>query len=249
MRGKPSASSSCAVVFGVAERDIGALDVRRQLPPSSKALLDEIAVHADEVVRGRDVVVHERHASRERVRRSRGAGADGEVMDEDILRRDRADHLAVVDRAVLERGGRPFRRRSPIRIRRCAAHAARRGPRGRSRRRSPAWRAPDGRAGGHSCGSVPAGVGFRHHGTGREAGRRRPSRAEYPVGGVRTSRATVRAPARRARDRVAGTCPGTSSRSPATCSGAQNTLDHSRPRRACSGPFDSSEYSVSANSS
>ena len=182
-----------AVVFGVAEREIGAFDVRRQFAAASKALLDEVPMHADEVLRRGDVVIDERHPSRKGERRSRRAGADREVVDQDVFRRDGADHLAVVDRAVLERGDRRFRRRSPIRTRRCAARAARRGPRGRWRRRSPAWRAPDGRAGGRSCGSCPAGRRDSGvDGAGREASRGRLPRAESPAGGVRTIRAAAR---------------------------------------------------------
>ena len=147
VRGKPSASSSGAVVLGVAEREIAAVDVGGQLAPAAEAQLDEVLVDADEVLRRRDVVVDERHAARaarrrsaRRASRSRSGGSG---------RRPGAiapTMLAVVDASAPRAADRRSRRRSPTRSRRRAARAGCRAPRGRWRRRSRAWRGPDGRA-------------------------------------------------------------------------------------------------------
>ena len=69
-------------------------------------------VDADEVLRRRDVVVDQRHAAGQRVRRSRRARLDRKVVDQDIRWPAGADHLPVVGGQRLRAGGRPFRRRS-----------------------------------------------------------------------------------------------------------------------------------------
>ncbi len=91
-----------AVVLGVAERELRPPDVGRQLAASPEAQLDEIVMHADEVVGRRDVVIDERHPPRERVRRPRGPRSNREMVDEHVVGRDRADHLAVICRQVLQ---------------------------------------------------------------------------------------------------------------------------------------------------
>ena len=67
VRGKPSASSSCAVVLGVAERQVAAVDIGGQLAPSAEAELDQVLVDAEEVLRRRDVVIDEDHPLGQRV--------------------------------------------------------------------------------------------------------------------------------------------------------------------------------------
>ena len=76
------------VVLRIAEREIGAADVRRQFPPAPEAELHEVFVHADEVLRRGDVVIDDGHASRQRVRDARRSRADREVMNQYVVRRD-----------------------------------------------------------------------------------------------------------------------------------------------------------------
>ena len=74
------------VVLGVAEREVAAVDVGRQLAAAVEAQLDELLVDADEVLGRRDVVVDEHHAAGQRVGDARGARADREVVDQDVVR-------------------------------------------------------------------------------------------------------------------------------------------------------------------
>ena len=78
-----------AVVFGVAEREVAAVDVGGQFAPAPETELDEIVVDAEEVLGRRDVVVDERHPAGQRIRDARGAGSDREVMDQDVFGGDR----------------------------------------------------------------------------------------------------------------------------------------------------------------
>jgi hypothetical protein len=59
------------VVFGVAERQRRARDVRGQLAAAAKAQLDEVLVDAEKVLGRRDVVVDEDHPSGQGVGRAR----------------------------------------------------------------------------------------------------------------------------------------------------------------------------------
>ena len=208
---------------------------------------------ADEVLGRRDVVVDEHHPAGQRVRRARRARADREMVDQQVVRSDcrrpSRDSRSSDPRAADRRS----RRRSRTRSRRRAARAGCRAPRGRSRRRSRAWRGPGGRAARHggtrvmraraACGrasTAPAGIrpGPRSPAAGParrranqpgsgSSGRRRPARRLQPLEHVEVLPLDHR-PRVVARGSTRGRC----------C-----------PSRACSGPFDSSEYSASANSS
>ena len=112
-------------------------DVGGQLAAAVEAQLDELLVHAEEVLRRRDVVVHEHHPARQRVRGAGRARADREVMDQQVVGPTRADHVAIVASSDPRAADRRSRRRSPTRSRRPAARAGCRAPRGRWRRRSP----------------------------------------------------------------------------------------------------------------
>ena len=91
-----------AIEFRITERELGARDVGHQLAAAVVTELHQVVVHAEEVLRRRDVVVNEDHPARQCVCGSRRAGADREMMDEDVLGTDLADHLAVVQREIFE---------------------------------------------------------------------------------------------------------------------------------------------------
>ena len=107
-----------AVELRVAQREIAAVDVGPKLAPAAEALARERAVHADEVLRRRDVVVDERHPVRQRVRGSRRLRSDREVVEQQVVRMAGVDELAIVARQRLEPRDRPSRRRCPTRSRR-----------------------------------------------------------------------------------------------------------------------------------
>src|SRR3954471_18420721 len=90
------------VVVGISERQLTSSDVRGQFSTAVETQLHELFMYADEVRGRRDVVIEERHAPWQRVRRPRRARANREVMNEEISCTDRADELAVVDRLVFE---------------------------------------------------------------------------------------------------------------------------------------------------
>ena len=73
------------VELGVAERQIAAIGVRPQLAPSAEALARERPVHADEILRRRDVVVDERHPIGQRERGARRLGAEREMMEQQVV--------------------------------------------------------------------------------------------------------------------------------------------------------------------
>ena len=152
---------------------------------------------AEEVLRRRDVVVHERHAARERVGRPRRARSDGEVMDQDVVGRDRADHLAVVGGQVLEPAVGGFDEDLGLVARVPGGRAGCRSPRARWRRRSRASRAPGGR-GRRSCAPIPAesARGRRATAAGRACGART-SPAAVPALGLRRTSVAFRSPFRR----------------------------------------------------
>ena len=74
-----------AVELGVAERQIAAVGVGLQLAAAAKALARQRAVHADEILRRRDVVVDERHPIGQRERRPRRLRAEREMMEQQIV--------------------------------------------------------------------------------------------------------------------------------------------------------------------
>ena len=102
VRGKPSASRSCAIELGVAEREVAAVGVGVQLAAAAKALPRQRAVDADEIFRRRDVVVDERHPIGQRVRRARRLRAEREMMEQQVVGMAGVDELAVVARQRLE---------------------------------------------------------------------------------------------------------------------------------------------------
>ncbi len=157
-----------AVVLRVAEREIAAFDVRRELAAPSEALLDEVAVHADKVQRRRNVVVHERHAPRQRVGSSRGPGSDREMMDEDVFGCDCADHLTVVDRAIFETAIGCLDEDLRLVSGAAGVRAESREPRGRWHRRSRVLPAPDAREDAWSCRPIPARIAARSDGARRQ---------------------------------------------------------------------------------
>jgi len=101
---KPERLELEPVVLGVAEGQLTAIDVGSELAAAAEAQLDEILVNSDEVLGGRDVVVDERHSPGQRVRGPRRPRSDREMVDQDVVWRDPADHIAVVERQVLESG-------------------------------------------------------------------------------------------------------------------------------------------------
>ena len=123
VRGNPSASRSCRLnsesPSARSQRSTYAL----QLAPSAETLPRERAVHADEVLGRRDVVVDERHPIGQRVRRARRLGAEREMVEQQVVGMAGVDELAVVARQRLEPADRPSRRRCPTRSRPRAARA------------------------------------------------------------------------------------------------------------------------------
>ena len=83
----PSASSSCAVELGIAERQIDAGRIDAELAAALETLLDELLVHVDEELRRRNVVIDENLAVGQSVSDARRARADGKMMDQDVRRR------------------------------------------------------------------------------------------------------------------------------------------------------------------
>ena len=133
-----------AVELRVAERQVAAVGVGAQLAAAAEALARQRPVDADEVLRRRDVVVDERHPVGQRERRARRLRAEREMVEQQVVGMAGVDQLAVVARQRLEPavGGLDEDLRLVAGAR--AARAGCRAPRGRSRRRSRAWRAPDG---------------------------------------------------------------------------------------------------------
>ena len=91
-----------AVEFRIAEADFAARGVQPELAPPEKALLHEQRMHVDEILRRRDVVIHEHHAIRQRVRDARRARADRKVVDQDVVGMTRVRQIPVIDGEVLE---------------------------------------------------------------------------------------------------------------------------------------------------
>ena len=83
--GKPERLEFLPVELRVAERQVAAVGVRRQLAPAVVAEPHEQAVNVDEVLGRRDVVVDEHHPVRQRVRDARRLRPDGEVVDQDVV--------------------------------------------------------------------------------------------------------------------------------------------------------------------
>ena len=202
-----------AVELRVAQRQLAAVDVRVQLAPAAEALARQRAVHADEILRRRDVVVDERHPIGQRVRRSRRLRADREMVQQQVVRMAGVDQLAVVAGQRFE--PRIGRLDEDVRLdsRPRAARAGCRALRGRSRRRSRAWPAPDGRPGASRRLIAPA----RPRWTAAPA--RRAADRAAPVAAGRARRGSASAPAAAA----AVAAPGSSGRGEA-------------PRRATTGP-------------
>ena len=91
-----------AVELRVAEREIAAVGVGAQLAPAAEALPRQRAMHADEVLRRRDVVIDERHPIGQRERGPRRLRADREMMEQQVVGMAGVDQLAVVARQRLE---------------------------------------------------------------------------------------------------------------------------------------------------
>ena len=157
--GKPSASRSCRLnsesPSARSQRSTYAL----QLAPAAEALAGQRAVDADEVLGRRDVVVDERHAIGQRVRRPRRLRPDREMVQQQVVGMAGVDQLAVVARQRLEPaiGGLDEDVRLVAGAR--GAPAGCRALRGRWRRRSRAWRAPGGRPVAAACASGAASAG------------------------------------------------------------------------------------------
>ena len=73
------------VELRVAEREVAAVGVGAQLAAAAKALPRQRAVHADEILRRRDVVVDERHPIGQRERRARRLRAEREMMEQQVV--------------------------------------------------------------------------------------------------------------------------------------------------------------------
>ena len=141
--GKPERFEVLPVELRIAQRQIAAVDVGLQLAAAAEALPRERAVDADEVLRRRDVVVDERHPIGQRERRARRLRADREVVEQQVVGMAGVDQLAIVARQRLEPAVGRLDEDVRLVAGRRAARAGCRAPRGRSRRRSRASRAPD----------------------------------------------------------------------------------------------------------
>ena len=138
------------IEFRVAKGQLAPVDVRLQFSSPAKTLARQRAMHADEILRGRDVVVDERHPIRQRVRRAGCLRPDREMMQEQIVRVARIHQLAVVARHVFQAPIRGLDENVRFDIRPVSARVEHRGLRGRWHRRTRAWPAPDGRPAGVS---------------------------------------------------------------------------------------------------
>ena len=74
-----------AIELRVAEREIAARRVDAELAATEITQLHQQRMHADEILRRRDVVVDEHHALGQRVGDARGPRSDREVMDQDVV--------------------------------------------------------------------------------------------------------------------------------------------------------------------
>ena len=90
------------VELRIAERELAPADVRAQLAAAEITAPDQLVVHAQEVMGGRDVVVDEDHLRGRGIRDPRRLRPDRKVMDEKIVGSDRVFQLAIVARQRLE---------------------------------------------------------------------------------------------------------------------------------------------------
>ena len=91
-----------AVVFRIAERQVAARLVERQLAPAPEAEAHQLLVDVDEILRRRDVVVDEHHPIGQRVGHSRRARADREMVNQDVVGMAGIGQVAIVLGQVLE---------------------------------------------------------------------------------------------------------------------------------------------------
>ena len=93
-----------AVVFRIAQREVTARPIERELAPAPEAEAYQLLVDVDEILRRRDVVIDEHHPIGQGVSHSRRARSDRKMVNQDVVGMAGVCQVAIVRGQVFEPG-------------------------------------------------------------------------------------------------------------------------------------------------